>query len=100
MADLRGHEGRTPPGTPNSFNFMQLMGKIGKILCWRPFPPGEMAPPPRGNPGSATGKLPIFLASLKPTTFLLTPQCERTFTVEIQHLVNTFSGLARELTLN
>ena len=44
---------RAPPGGPNSFNFMQFLGKFGKIVCWRP-PPGELAPPPRGNPGSAT----------------------------------------------
>ena len=43
----------SPPGGPNSFNFMQFLGKFGKIVCWRP--PGELAPPPRGNPGSATG---------------------------------------------
>ena len=43
---------RPPPG-PNSFNFMHFWGKFGKIVCWRP-PPGELAPPPRGNPGSAT----------------------------------------------
>ena len=41
-----------PPG-PNSFKFMQCLGKFGKIVCWHP--PGELAPPPRGNPGSATG---------------------------------------------
>ena len=45
---------RPPPG-PNSFNFMQFLGKFGKIICWRP-PTGELAPPPRGNPGSATVK--------------------------------------------
>ena len=45
-------KGRAPPGGPNSFNFMQFLGKFGKIVCWRP--PGELAPPPRGNPGSAT----------------------------------------------
>ena len=48
-----GHEGRAPPGGPNSFNFMQFWGKYGKIVCW--CPPGELAPPPRGNPGSTTG---------------------------------------------
>ena len=41
----------TPPG-------VQILSisckKFGKIVCWRP--PGELAPPPRGNPGSATGK--------------------------------------------
>ena len=41
-----------PPGGPNSFNFMQFLGNFGKIVCWRL--PGELAPPPRGNPGSAT----------------------------------------------
>ena len=41
-----------PPGGPNSFNFMQFLGIFGKIVCWRP--PGELAPPPRGNPRSAT----------------------------------------------
>ena len=41
-----------PPGGPNSFNFMQFFGKIwqNRMLV----PPGELAPPPRGNPGSAT----------------------------------------------
>ena len=53
MADLRGRKGR-PPGGPNSFNFMQFLGKFDNIVCWRPLP-GELAPPPRGNPGSATG---------------------------------------------
>ena len=43
----------TPPGGPNSFNFMQFLGNFGEIVCWRP--PGELAPPPRGNPRSATG---------------------------------------------
>ena len=49
-----GRRGRAPsPGGPNSFNFMQFLGKIDKFVCWRP--PWELAPPPRGNPGSATG---------------------------------------------
>ena len=53
MADLRGARGmHAPPGGPNSFNFMQFLGKFGKIVCWRP--PGELVPPPRRNPGSAT----------------------------------------------
>ena len=40
---------------------MQFSGKYGKIVCWRP--PGELAPPPRGNPGSATapGFLEIYV---------------------------------------
>ena len=52
VADLRGgaRDARAPG--PNSFNFMQFLGKFGKIICWRPL--GELAPPPWGNPGSAT----------------------------------------------
>ena len=44
-----------PPWGPNSFNFMQFFGKFGKFVCWHP--PGELAPPPWGNPGSATGNV-------------------------------------------
>ena len=43
------------PRGPNSFNFMQFLRKYGKILCWHP-PAEELAPPPRGNPGSVTAK--------------------------------------------
>ena len=46
-------EGR-PPGGPNSFNFMQFLGKFGKIVCWH-LPRGVGAPP-WGNPGSATAE--------------------------------------------
>ena len=34
---------RPPPRGPNSFNFMQFSGKIGKIVCWR-LPRGVCAP--------------------------------------------------------
>ena len=54
VADLHSKILDAPPGGPNSFNFMQFLGKFGKIICWRP--PGELAPPPRGNPGSATAE--------------------------------------------
>ena len=47
-----------PPGGPNSFNFMQFLGKFGKIVCW--CPPGELVPPPQGNPGSATAVYTVF----------------------------------------
>ena len=40
-------------GGANSFNFMQFFGNFNKIVCRRPL---GLAPPPRGNPGSATGK--------------------------------------------
>ena len=44
-----------PPGSePNSFNFMHVLRKFGNIVCWHP--PGRLAPPPWGNPGSATEK--------------------------------------------
>ena len=44
-----------PPGHPNSLDFMQFWGKLGKIVCWRPPPPpGELTPRPRGNLASAT----------------------------------------------
>ena len=39
--DLRGYEGRSPP-SPNSFHFMQFLGKFGKIVCWHP--PGSWRP--------------------------------------------------------
>ena len=42
MADLRGHEGRAPPGGPNSFKFMQFLENFGKIVCCLPH--GELAP--------------------------------------------------------
>ena len=46
-----GREGRAPPWGPNSFNFMQFLGKYGKIICWRPLGScrplfGEILDPP------------------------------------------------------
>ena len=70
VADLRGARGmRAPPGGPNSFNFMQFLGKFGKIVCWRP--PGDLAPPPRGNPGSATACYHKMLAFAKKIVYIL-----------------------------
>ena len=46
LVDLRGRVPRGP-------NFMHFLGIFGKILCCRPAL-GGLAPPPRGNPGSAT----------------------------------------------
>ena len=45
-------ERRAPPWGLISFNFMQFLRKFG--VCCMLAPPGELAPPPRGNPGSAT----------------------------------------------
>ena len=41
-----------PPGRPNSFDFMQFLGKFGVFM-----PPLEGSRPPRENPGSATGNI-------------------------------------------
>ena len=52
VADLRGARGCTPPRGPKFFQFHAVFGK-----CWQNrmlAPPGELAPPPWGNPGSAT----------------------------------------------
>ena len=38
-----GRRGRAPPPGPNSFNFMQFLGKFDKFVCWRP-PWGVGAP--------------------------------------------------------
>ena len=45
VADLHSKilDAPPPPGGPNSFNFMQFLGKYGKIVCWRP-PWGVGAP--------------------------------------------------------
>ena len=42
---------RPPPGGQNSLNFMQFLGKFGKIVCWRPLGSwrpllGEILDPP------------------------------------------------------
>ena len=54
VADLRGARPPRPPMAQNFFIFMQFSGKIGQIIGWRP--PLGLAPPPLGNPGSATEK--------------------------------------------
>ena len=52
VADLRGREGSTPPGA----QILSISCSFWKIWQNRMLaPPGELAPPPRGNPGSATG---------------------------------------------
>ena len=59
-----GREGRAPlPGDPNSFNFKQFLGKFGKIIFW--CPPGELAPPPWGNPGSTTANYINYCLQMK-----------------------------------
>ena len=52
VADLRGAQGTC---TPPRFKFFQFHAVFGKIWQNRMLvPPGELVPPPRGNPGSAT----------------------------------------------
>ena len=44
-----------PVRGPNCFNFIQFLGKFGKIVCsCPPSPRGGLVSPPRGNRGSAT----------------------------------------------
>ena len=45
VAGLRGREGRPPPRGRTSLNFMQFLGKFGKIVCWLPLL-GEILDPP------------------------------------------------------
>ena len=55
VADLRGGAGDArPPWGSKFFQFHAVFEKIRQIRMLAP-PPGELAPPPRGNPGSATG---------------------------------------------
>ena len=80
-----GAQGMSPPPGPNSFNFMQFSGKYIKIICWRP--PGELAPPPGGNPGSATG----LYFHLNPTPWNLRCFSHKMYTTEPTYqLINTF----------
>ena len=56
MADLHGKildASPPPPGDPKIFQFHAVLVNFwqNRMLA----PPGELAPPPRGNPGSATG---------------------------------------------
>ena len=65
MADLRGREGRVPPwgGSKILSISCSFWGNLAKSYVGAP---PELAPPPRGNPGSATanpcvrGKILLF----------------------------------------
>ena len=61
MADPRGW-GRSAHTDQSFLNFMQFFDKSGKFVCWRP-PPGGLAPPPTGNPGSAPEYFPFHKQS-------------------------------------
>ena len=50
-------EARLPLRVKFFFDFIQFLEKCGKILF--PPSPGGLASPPRGNPGSATAKVPL-----------------------------------------
>ena len=49
-----GHEGRAPPGVQILSISCSFWENLANSYVGAP-PPGELAPPPRGNPGSATG---------------------------------------------
>ena len=55
VADLHSKilDARPPPPGPKFFQFHAVFGKIWQNRMLAP-PPGELAPPPRGNPRSAT----------------------------------------------
>ena len=65
VADLRGGAGDAPPPRGSKFfRFHAVFGKFWQNRMLVP-PPGELAPPPRGNPGSATGCVPPGEVSTK-----------------------------------
>ena len=64
-----GDPGTRPPAGPNSSNFMQFLGKNWSNDSFSHLPL-ELALPPRGNPGSATGQEQGELHSVHP---ILTP---------------------------
>ena len=74
VADLRGGAGDARPPRVQilsiSCSFWEI---LAKSYVGAPPPPGELAPPPRGNPGSATGTIwfPIVIVS----TYSLNSQC-------------------------
>ena len=55
VEDLTGAQGRAPPSGPKFFQFHAVFGKMWQNRMLAPL--GELAPPPRGNPGSATAHL-------------------------------------------
>ena len=61
VADLRGRRGRAPPGGSKFFQFHAVFGKFQQNHMLAP-PRGVGAPPPRGNPGSATADSHAFPA--------------------------------------
>ena len=54
VADLMGREGCAPTCGSKFFQFHAVFGKSWQNCMLAP-QPGELAPPPRANPGSATG---------------------------------------------
>ena len=71
--------GTRAPSGPNFFISMHLSGKIGQIVCWRPFPPRVGASPFWDISGSAID----IKISLQNFTFLFVSEsgrCYRIFT--------------------
>ena len=63
MADLRGRRGRAPP--PLGVQILSISCSFWEILAksYVGAPPGELAPPARGNPGSATELIVFYRSS-------------------------------------
>ena len=114
LADIRGGAPSSPWG-PNSFNFMQFLGKFAKIVYWRL--PWRVGAPPHGTPGSATGSLKhmevrrpmsrpwnIRIQTLFEILFVMTYKAQQIFTsrlhLNIWYLPSSFTGQTHNGTLS
>ena len=60
VADLRGAQGSRPPPTGDQILSIPCIFWENLSKLYVGVPPGELAPPPRGNPGSATVMVWLF----------------------------------------
>ena len=77
LADLRGRTSLTLPPPPKASKFFQFHAVLGKICRNRVFTPSPrgVAPPPRGNSGSATGCKTLQLLCLLATVMVVSIAC-------------------------
>ena len=94
LADLRGARDAHPSGGPNSFNFMQVLEKFGKIICWPPL--GGWRPQPRGNPWSPL--LPVTVNKLLKKLHIINVFHWCLFTMYSTNLSVTSSIITRQFT--
>ena len=79
MADLHSQILDAPPGL-NSFNFIEFLRNLAKSCVWGP--PGRLASPPRGTPGSATDNYAVcFQIHLPPLISRSRPQLAHFFSM-------------------